>query len=219
MTFESEPKGRGSFLDGMKDYLVKKKLNFDNMVSKLNEVEERLKNQQDIIDKRTDEEVKKATVRSQLEDQMAEASYLVTEVDRDGHLSKSSGGGNHTATTREDSGEEDLSTFSMTAKQEAQRRKIKRRRQMVQFKQSNMIEEVTFDSRDAELKNPKLFNSCINKLDEVDLAEVDKNQIDAEYFALKKIIHQTTGGEISETTSVHSFDVIDSPDKKQRQQV
>lgn len=110
-----------------------------------------------MIDKQNLEEEKKEATRTLLEDEMAEATYYVTEVDREG-MSKSSGG-NQTATTREDSGEEDLSTFSMTAKQEAQRRKIKRIRQM---KKASLIEEVTFDSTEAEKKNPRLFNSCVN---------------------------------------------------------
>ena len=59
---------KGSLLGGVKDYFVQKKLNFDNMITKLNEVEERLQREQEIIEKKEDEEWKSAVVSTELQD-------------------------------------------------------------------------------------------------------------------------------------------------------
>ena len=99
-----------SLLEGMKDFIVQKKLNF---FEKLDDMEHRLKISQDRIEKEAAEERKADEMKIKFESMMTEAIYVINDVDRQEAQSRSSGG--KTATTRDSDSDMD-SSFTASSK-------------------------------------------------------------------------------------------------------
>lgn len=71
------------------------------LFEKLDNIEQRLKERQDKLDKEAEEEERKYALKTELESQMVEAIYAINDVDKEG-LSTSSG--SQTTTTRDSDG-------------------------------------------------------------------------------------------------------------------
>jgi len=56
---------------------------------------------------------------------------------------------------------------------------------MAKQKEQDAVEEITFDYTIAEKRHPRLFNSLVNHISEIDLTNSDSAKIDGEYFLVE----------------------------------
>jgi len=148
-------------------------------LTKLDVVEQKLKESQDKIDKELEEEARRQYMKEQLESQMTEAIYAINDVDREG-LSRSSGG--QTTTTRDSDSDFDGASFSKSSRRLTTKQKHIKRAQEAK----KAYEEITFNVNvDAESGNPRLFNSVVNHISDVDLDNASPTRLDGEHFLIK----------------------------------